>query len=281
MSDDPFQIRVMRPAEIAIAVEWAAAEGWNPGRHDGECFALVDPEGLLIGEIDAEPVATISNVNYDERFAFLGFYIVRPDLRGRGYGWRLWQRALAHSGMRTVGLDGVVAQQSNYRKSGFVLAYRNIRFGGVIGAPSAPRGVVALSEVPFGTIEADDARVFPAPRAEFLRCWIAAEGHVAMALIGDGRLCAWGVIRPCRHGFKIGPLIAGNRAGAEAVFAALIAKVGGGEVFLDVPEVNREAVALAEAQGLRPVFETARMYSGPTRPMRMDRLYGVTSFELG
>ena len=97
----------------------------------------------------------------------------------------------------------------------------------------------------------------------------------------DGRLAAWGVIRPCRQGFKIGPLVADDRAGAEIVFDALIADVGGGEVFLDVPEPNREAVALAQARGLAPVFETARMYTGAVRPMRLDRVFGITTFELG
>ena len=70
-----------------------------------------------------------------DRFAFLGFYIVRPELRGRGFGLRLWQAGLAHAGSRAVGLDGVVAQQDNYRKSGFKLAYRSIRYGGVPTRP--------------------------------------------------------------------------------------------------------------------------------------------------
>jgi hypothetical protein len=45
-------IRVMRPDEIGIAADWAAAEGWNPGLADAACFATVDPEGFLIGEVD-------------------------------------------------------------------------------------------------------------------------------------------------------------------------------------------------------------------------------------
>ena len=98
----------------------------------------------------------------------------------------------------------------------------------------------------------------------------------------DGRLAAWGVIRPCRHGRKIGPLVADDRAAAETVFAALVSRGrGGGEVFLDVPSRNREAVALAQGHGLAPVFETARMYTGPIRPLRLDRVFGVTTFELG
>ncbi len=97
----------------------------------------------------------------------------------------------------------------------------------------------------------------------------------------DRRLAAWGVIRPCRTGHKIGPLVADDRAAAEVVFTALVTAIGGGEVFLDIPSVNRDAVALAQGHGLAPVFETARMYTGPIRPLRLDRVFGVTTFELG
>jgi GNAT superfamily N-acetyltransferase len=277
-----FIIRSMRPQEIPIAIDWAAAEGWNPGHADAECFASVDPQGFLIGELDGQPAATISCVNYDDRFSFLGFYIVRPDLRGKGYGLQIWNAAIAHAGGRVVGLDGVVAQQDNYRKSGFALAYANIRYGGTVIAPHAPRAdIVALGDVAITAIEADDATVFPAPRSSFLRIWIGAPGHLGCALLRDGRLAGWGVIRPCRQGRKIGPLVADDRAAAEAILSALLARAGGGEVFLDVPSVNRDAVALAESFGLAPVFETARMYTGPIAALRVERVFGVTTFELG
>jgi GNAT superfamily N-acetyltransferase len=276
------RIRVMRPEEIAIAADWAAAEGWNPGLADAECFKTVDPEGFLIGELDGAAAATISCVNYDERFAFLGFYIVRPDLRGRGHGLRMWNAAIAHAGGRIIGLDGVVAQQDNYRKSGFQLAYSNIRYGGSIGSLSAPSAdIVPLTDVPFATVEADDARVFPAPRTAFLRAWMTARGHIGRALVRNGKLAAWGVIRPCRRGHKIGPLVADDRAAAEAVLAALVSAAGADEVFLDVPSVNRDALALAQGHGVAPVFETARMYTGAIRPVALERVFGVTTFELG
>ena len=117
------------------------AEGWNPGLADAACFATADPEGFLIGELDGAPAATVSCVNYGARFAFLGFYIVREDLRGRGYGLRIWNAAIAHAGRRVIGLDGVVAQQQNYQKSGFELAYANVRYGGaVVRAPGCAAG---------------------------------------------------------------------------------------------------------------------------------------------
>lgn len=279
---DDLTIRVMRPDEISLAVDWAASEGWNPGLADDACFAYVDPEGFLIAERDGEPVATVSCVNYSAGFSFLGFYIARPDWRGHGYGLRIWNAAIAHAGARVIGLDGVVAQQDNYRKSGFTLAYANVRYGGTVSAPNAPRAaVIALSEVPLAAVEADDATVFPARRSAFLRAWIGAPRHEGCAVVRDGRLAGWGVIRPCRKGFKIGPLVADERATAEAVLAALVAKVGGGEIFLDVPGINREAIALAKDFGLAPVFETARMYTGAIPPLRLERVFGVTSFELG
>lgn len=280
MSD--LQIRTLRPGEITLPLDWAAAEGWNPGLADAACFATVDPGGFLVGEIAGEPVATVSCVTYDAAFAFLGFYIVRADQRGRGHGLALWRAAMAHAGTRVVGLDGVVAQQDNYRKSGFQFAHANIRFGGRVSAMAAPPArVVALADIPLATVAADDARVFPASRRPFLRSWIETPGHVGRALVRDGRLSAWGVIRPCRQGRKIGPLVADDRAGAEAVLASLVAATGPGEIFLDLPAINSEAVALATSLGLAPSFETARMYTGPIAPLRIDRVYGVTSFELG
>jgi hypothetical protein len=65
------------------------------------------------------------------------------------------------------------------------------------------------------------------------------------------------------------------------VLSALLTKTGGGEIFLDVPSVNRDAVALAEHLGLAPVFETARMFTGAIPPLRLERVFGVTTFELG
>jgi hypothetical protein len=282
MTSDRFQVRVMRPGEIALAADWAADEGWNPGLADAACFARVDPDGFFIGELDGAAAATISVVNYGERFAFLGFYIVRPDLRGRGYGLRTWQAGIVHAGSRTIGLDGVVAQQENYQQAGFTLAYRNVRYGGTVAsAGDAAREIVDLATVPFTEVLADDATVFPARRTGFLRAWISAPGHVGRALRRDGRLAAWGVIRPCRHGCKIGPLVADDVAAAACVFDALVAAKGGGEIFLDVPEPNRHAAALADERGLEPMFDTARMYSGRIRPIALPRIFGVTTFELG
>jgi ribosomal protein S18 acetylase RimI-like enzyme len=119
MQKSSYIIRTMIRQEVDISIEWAAAEGWNPGLYDANCFHTADPNGFLVGVLRDEPIATISVVKYGNSYGFLGFYIVRPEYRGRGYGMQIWDAGLAYLHGQTIGLDGVVAQQDNYRKSGF------------------------------------------------------------------------------------------------------------------------------------------------------------------
>jgi len=280
-------ISAMSPADVDLALDWAAREGWNPGLGDALPFRAADPEGFLMARLGNEPVAVISAVRYGQDFGFIGLYIVAPDQRGRGYGWATWQAGMAHLAGRTVGLDGVVAQQDNYRKSGFVLHHRNIRYA----APALPLSndpatassdIVPLAALPFGQVEDYDQTFFPAGRSAFLALWLSRPGSVALGRLRGKELGGYGVIRPCRSGYKIGPLFAETEEDAEVLLAALVAAVPPpGPFFLDVPACNEAAVRLAERHGMAAVFETARMYTGPAPAMALERTFGITTFELG
>jgi hypothetical protein len=280
------EIRSLSPPEIGTAIEWAAREGWNPGLSDAACFAAADPEGFL-GAFDGQGalLACISAVKTGEGQGFIGFYIAAPEARGQGHGWAVWQAGLARLAGRTIGLDGVVAQQANYRKSGFVLAWNNARYSGApVLAAAPPRGLklVPAAAVPFERLLAFDTAAAGVARPAFLRAWLAAPGHVARALVAaDGALAGFGVARPARSGTKIGPLFAADTGAARALFSALAAEVPARPLVLDVPEAHAEAVALAREAGLEKGFETARMYAGPPPPLALGRVFGVTSFELG
>src|SRR5262245_15671352 len=120
-------VRRMTESELNLALEWAAAEGWNPGLYDAACFYAVDPNGFFLGEFVGAPIGCISAVASDEHYGFVGFYIVKPQYRGRGFGLQLWAAAMVCLGGQNVGLDGVIDQQGNYRRSGVMLAYRTNR----------------------------------------------------------------------------------------------------------------------------------------------------------
>lgn len=268
-------------ADWPVISGWAAAEGWNPGLSDGPAFFAQDPAGFFLGRIDGEPVSAVSVVTYGPDYAFLGCYLVRPDLRGQGHGLTTWKTALAHAGNRTVGLDGVVAQQDNYRQSGFALAYRTIRFTGPAPETRTPAGVRPATPDDLPALTAYDSACFPADRPRFLAEWLTGPGHRAVVRHDGDRVTGYGVIRPGHDSLRIGPLFADTPAGAHALFAALTAGLTGQQLALDVPEPNTAAVALAEEAGFTPSFETARMYTGPVRAHARERVFGVTTLELG
>lgn len=278
-----YTIRTMSPNDLRVAIDWAASEGWNPGLHDQDCFYAADPHGFLIGELNGEPIATISAVKYGVGFGFIGLYIVKPDYRGKGYGIQIWNAALNYLADRNIGLDGVVAQQGNYQKSGFQLAYRNMRFVGTSkGNLSQSLHVMNLSDIPFAAIAEYDQAVFPAKRDHFLQKWIQQPDSVALGILENGKMRGYGVIRACRLGYKIGPLNADHFELADELFRALLAKIpAGSTIYLDIPEPNAQALELAQKYGLQMVFETARMYTGAFPALSLEKMFGITSFELG
>ena len=90
------------------------------------------------------------------------------------------------------------------------------------------------------------------------------------------------MIRRCVRGWKVGPLFADDVAAAEAILDALLARIPAADPWiLDIPEPNAAARALVARRGMTQVFATARMYTGPAPAIDLDRVFGVTSFELG
>jgi len=286
MERKPLQIREMRPDEIGVAIDWAAKEGWNPGLDDLAPFAAADPGAFLIGLLGEKPVASISAVRYGRSYGFIGFYLVAPEFRGRGYGLEIWQAAMHRLAGRNIGLDGVVAQQENYRRSGFRLAHRNIRFAGKsarIGT-RPPQELLPESIQPqiFSDIERYDSDFFADIRSAFLRAWIEQPRGKGLVVKQGGVIVGYGLLRACRCGYKFGPLFADSPVVAETLFGLLAESIpAGSDIYLDVPAANPEAVSLAERHGMRPVFETARMYTQADPNIAIARTYGITTFELG
>jgi GNAT superfamily N-acetyltransferase len=275
-----YRIRTMTRKDVEMAVAWAAAEGWNPGLNDADCFYASAPDGFFVGELDGEAVATASLVIYDDSFAFGGFYMVKPGHRGKGLGLTLFQTVASIVGNRNVGADGVVEQQENYRKSGMVFAHRNIRYGGS-GGEAMPKGVEGLAGIAFEDILQYDTEHFPTSRERFLRHWITSPNAQGFAVRDAGKIAGYGVVRQCLSGSKIGPLFADDTAKADLLFCALSSVAGAGPLFLDVPEPNGEGVELARRHGMSPVFETGRMYTQEPPDLPLGEIFGITSFELG
>ncbi|MBO9196157.1 GNAT family N-acetyltransferase [Rhizobium sp. 16-449-1b] len=277
-----FAVRPMRPGELELVLEWARQEGWNPGLDDSLPFHDADPSGFFVGAVGEVPVGSISVVKYGNDLAFLGLYMVHPEFRGKGYGRAIWDAGIASANGRSIGLDGVVAQQENYRKAGFEEAYKTVRYGGVIGSlPSSSLTATPVTDKLDGLVRYD-ASVFSAQRPAFVTSWCTNRKHRRTAVVRkSGKIRGYGTIRRCYDGYKIGPLFAADADSAAALLSTLGQEAKGARVFIDIPSDNRDAVALAVGMGLEPVFETSRMYRGAVPTVPLKNVFGVTTLELG
>lgn len=282
--DNPrdYRIERMSLAQVDTTIDWAAREGWNPGLDDAGCFSTIDPNGFLMGVLDGRPIARVAMPIYDDRFAFCGLYIVEPAFRGQGYGRQLTEAGLAYVGDRNVGLDGVEAMAAKYARLGYRTAHRSTRH---IFEPQSrrpiPEQIVPLATVPFAELAAYDRRHFFAPRNAFLRRWVAQPEATALGFVEAGQLKAYGVLRKCRVGFKIGPLFADEPDIAEALHGALCNYAIGAPVAIDIPEPNQRAMDYAARLGMERGFTCERMYLKGDPGLPLDKIYGITTFEAG
>jgi len=184
---------------------------------------------------------------------------------------------------RNIGLDAVLEQQKLYERMGFRPCYRSVRYQGVgIGARSNGEKTKYLSEVPMEDILAYDDLYFPVPRHVFIKSWISQPEAIALGVLNENELAGYGFLRKCHQGYKIAPLFANDSEVADVLFSALCGHAPKGTpVFLDIPELNSAALYLAKRHRMSSVFETVRMYNNEIPRLPMDRIFGITSFELG
>jgi GNAT superfamily N-acetyltransferase len=249
---------------VEEAVRWAGAEGWEPGLTDATAFFAADPGGFFRADLDGGLAATLSAVTVSDSVAFVGFYIVRPELRGRGIGKALWDEVLAGFGNFTLAADAVPAQVPNYESDGFTVAYR----------------IMPAVEVEFEQLVAFDAAHCFGPRPAFLEEWIEGEGREAVVAVNEGSISGFAASRRTGLGIRVGPVFASEAGVARALILSL-ARESAERISVDVPMPNLLAIEMLTELGLTPEFETARIYRGGIPELPLDRVFGITSLELG
>lgn len=135
-----------------------------------------------------------------------------------------------------------------------------------------------------------DARHEATPRPLFLHEWLGRpEGKVMVILDDQGDCCGYGRIRPCLlpddedgfpQGWRLGPLMADSTALAGALLDVLLGDRQG-PVFIDVPEVNQDAIYLLEERGFELTLLNLRMYKGNPPQLPLENIYGLACLELG
>lgn len=278
-----YQIRKMEFSELSIAVDWAAKFGWNPGSKDESCFYNVDQAGFFTGTLNEQCISFGSAVCYDEKFAFCGFYMVDESHRGKGYGMALTRERLAYVGERITGIDGVLENEEIYQRIGYETLHHNIRYEFInpFKDKESYSLITTIKPSDIDDLSKYDQECFPAVRTSFLNCWISKPERIALMYIDKGKIKGYGILRPAFSGMRIGPLFADSPAIGRNLFRALLQQAGQNKVYLDVPSNNPNAQKIVDEFKGKSCFVTARMYRNGIPNINQDKIYGITSFELG
>jgi GNAT superfamily N-acetyltransferase len=316
-------VRQCTPDEAAeYFYQWPVQEQWNPGTHGYDLrhvFYKSDAEGFFVGTIaDSESpskekvVAIVSAVRYGEDSGWVGFYIVAPEHRGRGYGQTIFRHALAHMENRPcIGLDAVLQQVENYKASGFtIVSWENQRRSGnlyhIIEKLSSYETlenatIDDASKVPLDQLNAFELRYNGWERASFVENWInfhsnnADHGRFCVAVMDNERVLGYGCVRPAITSFRVGPLFAESNEVAKTILYNLAKSVSQVisqpdnhiapsvmDIFdVDVCIANAQAVAMFDDLDMANTFSTLRMWKGKQPKVDVDGIYGVTTLEVG
>lgn len=271
---------------LQTLVEWAEQEGWNPGPNDAEAYWATDPDGYY-GYFDkGELIAGGSIVSYNQEFGFMGFFIVKPEYRAAGIGRKLWYERRDELLSRlndgaTIGMDGVVDMQEFYRRGGFEIAYKDERYERIGEQFPLDSNISAIADDDIAAVLEYDKQCFGYSRPQFLLPWLRMPESKTFKYIADGKLLGFAIVRKANLGYKVCPLFADTPQAAEALYRACLNSVAGEPVYLDIPMVNSAAVNLVKKYGAKYVFECARMYLGTPPAVDTNKIYGITTFELG
>lgn len=272
--------------ELNQLIAWAAAEGWNPGKYDADAFYATDPAGFYGIFLGNEMLGGGSLVAYSHEFGFMGFFIIRPDVRGMGIGQHLWYLrrdtllARLHKGA-PIGMDGVITMQPFYGKGGFKIAFRDERYEFIGQMQSEQKNVVPYEKKHYDQVQKIDQHCFGYNREVFLKAWLQLPESKTYVALQNGVVCGFATIRKAQTGYKIGPLFAENEIAAEALFSTCLQQFPDEKCYLDIPVSNPAALALVKKYNGKYVFECARMYYGNAPELPISKIYGITTFELG
>jgi GNAT superfamily N-acetyltransferase len=271
---------------VKTLVQWAQEEGWNPGPHDAGVFYETDPDGFYGYFSEGELIGGGSVVSYNKEFGFMGFFIIKPEYRSHGIGKKLWyqRRDTLISRLNkgaAIGMDGVIAMQPFYNKGGFEIAFRDERFEKTGSEFEIDKNISSIKDNDFEIVLDYDKLCFGFSRPQFLKPWLKLPGNKTFKYTEDGKIKGFAIMRKAYIGYKVCPLFADNPEIAEELYKACLNSAKDEKVYLDIPVINQGAVDLVKKYNAQYVFECARMYYGKPPVMEIDKVFGITTFELG
>ena len=245
MSASSVEFRDLTIDDVPAGLGLCRHAGWNQLAADWQLFLNLSPHGCRAAVQGGRVVGTVTTVNYENRFAWIGMVLVDPQFRGRGIGTRLLEESLKI--LRNIGcarLDATPQGRPVYQRLAFVDEYELSRMQldlpemgfqlSSFKGDEARRGLARrMVETDLPAVREIDSRIFGADRHRILR-W-AMQLAPEYAWVIEGRS---GIEGYCfgRHGHKfdqIGPIYAPVETLAQALTAACLAGTAAKRIIID------------------------------------------------
>ena len=297
---EQFRIRLIQTEKEfeSIIINAMVKEGWGPGLQDAGCFMACDPTAGFVGELNGKPICCATMAKYGDSYAFGGSYIVSKEFRGKGYGTKVYDAALASvKHFPSIALISGLKREEINKSNGF----RSLFYGAffIFNIPTAIAcfsetsitspgvKIKRIEEVNKQALFKYDTTVFGFERHAFLSKWLRMTGsHARVASDSKGSIVGYTVGRPTfiKGSYKIGPLFADSEAIAEmllkAVFEELLRQVDPPPVVcIDAP--TEKATKLCERLQGKRSLELVYMVMNDLPGACFDKWFGYTTVQLG
>ena len=276
------RLRRLEPEDLPRAAELSGALRW-PHRLEDWQFAFKLGEGIA-AERDGRLVGTALAWRFGEHHATLGMVIVAPEEQGLGIGRRLMEALLQALGDRSVLLHATADGRALYERLDFVAVGTLQQHQGT--ATPAPIALLQPGERvrPMGRADAAalallDRQAVGMPRDDVLAALL--ESAQGVVLDHDGVATGFALLRRFGRGQLIGPVVAPDLRGAQALIGHWLSHCARQFVRIDVPADSGLGEWL-EGLGLPCVGPVDAMVRGPALERGVaPRLFATITQALG
>ena len=265
-------VRPLTAADIPLGMRLKSAVNWNQTEADWRRVLELDPTGSFVGQLDGVDVGTVTTVAFGS-IGWIGLMLVDETVRGQGVGKALMQTALddlERRGVKSIRLDATPLGQPLYEKLGFTADFALARWSGEPNASAPLDGVSQLAtDSSVDRIAALDQQATATDRRALLAALLRDQPPVAQVIETGSQLVAAVLSRRGANATQVGPCSALESSSGAKLLRSAIGQLAGQPVYVDIPDSNSAARAIATEYGLavqRPLLRMTRGEKIAERP---------------
>ena len=260
--------------DLGVILDWVYDEDY-----DGVLYQSVDANGLYVGELKGKIISCVIMAMYgNNELCHIGYFIVDPEYRGKGYGRVTWDYAWSRipKNCSCITLSAAPTMASIYeKKCGFKTAWKDLMYIcsaeriSNLPSPSMELLLVSTKDCAFDELIEYDASVLGYRRASLIKTLLSipvCEGWVACDK--QGRIhgyCNLVKIKG-KSRWSVSPLYARDISTATILLKEASSFVmetdREANFFIIPPDANRSGVELIKSVSIQFVEEFVRMFAG-------------------